>query len=259
MGGLLGEFDFGREHATGENRGPSCENPDYRGEPVSWRGPGASITAFAWPWEEVPLAVSGSCVAAVHGLLFGRGPGTSAERLLQGFLAGGADFFRRCDGDMAFMLWDGRERTLYLGRDTFGSRPLFHTRTGTRVCAASDVGRIRPGNPPAQDSLDGPVLLSWLDLAPVSIERTAFSGVNRVLPSHVEIFGPGGRFRRLRVWEPPRQVDWRLTPEAVAEEIPTVIRRSLERRRWHRPVVALSGGLDSTSVAAVACRDPGVA
>jgi asparagine synthase (glutamine-hydrolysing) len=251
VGGLAGLFDLkGRSVAEGEAE-RLCAAESHRGEVRSWRGPGAELAAFRWDWEADPLAHDGEVVAAVHGLLFGaREP---AAALLEAYRREGAACFDRLDGELAAVLWDGRRRSLFLVRDTFGTRPLFFARSlaGDVVAVATEIRRVRRAGlvPHAVDRVHVGLSLRGRPAPP---GRTLFAGIGRVLPGQVEVLSSGVADSRRRGWTPPRRVDWQKTESDLVAAFRPTLARCLARRLAAPAGLALSGGLDSGAIAAVA-------
>ncbi len=166
----------------------------------------------------------------------------------------------RLAGQWAFALWDARRHELALARDPFGVLPLYIAEHAGRVAFASEVKALFAGVPELPRELD-PVGLDetftfWSTVAPQSV----FRGVTEVRPGHVRRYA-NGRVHEHAYAVPsfPAAETERFAgslPDAVAE-----VRHSLERatslRMLRSDVVVgsyLSGGLDSSLVAALASR-----
>jgi asparagine synthase (glutamine-hydrolysing) len=203
------------------------------------------------------MASDSEALAAVHGYFFGPHRGSAASVLLDGYRKDGESYLRRVDGEFAFALWDRRKRTLYLCRDSFGTKPLFFAGDGERLAAATEMREVlRSGVVPA--SANRSRLATDFDLGTSSPDETQFSGVRRVLPSQLLRFSPDLSSEALVTWAPPATVNRRRTEEEVLDELPQLLTRSVARRRWRKPAVSLSSGLDSASVAAVVSSDDGL-
>jgi asparagine synthase (glutamine-hydrolysing) len=157
-------------------------------------------------------------------------------------------------GDFAFCLWDRRRQELIAARDHFGVKPLYVARCG-RTLIVSNVLRAVTRHPLVSDRLDdlavGDLLLFGLAMDPA---RTPFADVSRVPPGHVlECSRVAAVDRVRRYWtleagEPPYRRD-----EEAVEEFAAALRLAVADRLRGGPVgVLMSGGLDSTSVAAIA-------
>lgn len=228
----------------------------YRGLSETSQSAGCVLAGWRWPEEPGPIESEAGVTAGVHGYFFGPDQPSSARRLLDTYLERGEKAFSDLDGEFAFVLHDGRTSTLYLGRDSFGTKPLFRCSTGERVVLATELRHILPFlDAPPQLEYDHIRALFEFGWAPTRPWSTVYRGIHRVLPSQILKLSRGAEHRWL-TWEPPRTVDRRLDAPTVARLIPEILRRSLRRRRLTKPAFLLSGGLDSPFVAAVAVSDP---
>ena len=163
----------------------------------------------------------------------------------------------RIDGDFAFARWDPATRSLLLGRDSIGVRPLFYAyRPGEYLAFASLQSVLREaGFASSAPDREAVVRLAVGDHN--TGERTFLRDVRRVLP------GTTLRFHNDQLYS---HAYWKLKPgRTLASSVPISqmageLRNHLSdavRRRLPEsgPVAAhLSGGLDSTAVSVLAAR-----
>jgi asparagine synthetase B (glutamine-hydrolysing) len=216
-----------------------------------------ALGAFRLGFEDDPLASNPEAIAAVHGYFFGSRSGSDATVLLDGYREEGEAYLRQLDGEFAFVLWDRRKKTLYLCRDSFGTKPLFYAHDGQRLAVATEIRQVLRSGVVAP-SANRSRLAADFGLGQSGTEETLFSGVRRVLPSQFLRFSSELAPEGVVTWAPPTTVDRRRTEEEVLDELPRLLTRSVARRRWRKPAVTLSGGLDSASVAAVVSSDDGL-
>ena len=184
------------------------------------------------------------------------------ELILRAFAKWGADCPRHLLGDYAFCVWDTAERVLFCARDHVGARPFYYAVENGCFVFASAVEAVlaAPGVP---DALDETMVATHLGSAMVSDTRTFFRAVYKLPPGHaltVEAgrpFDPIGQPSPQRHWHPdhaPRLP--RASDDAYAEQCLELCERSVRDRLRGGPVGAhVSGGLDSSSVAAIAARE----
>jgi asparagine synthase (glutamine-hydrolysing) len=157
-------------------------------------------------------------------------------------------------GDFAFCIWDRQRQWLIAARDHFGVKPLYVARCG-RTLIVSNVLRAVTRHPLVSDRLDdlavGDLLLFGLAMDPA---RTPFADVSRVPPAHVlECSRVAGVDRLRRYWTLDVDAPLYRHDEEGVEEFAAALRLAVADRLRGGPVgVLMSGGLDSTSVAAVA-------
>ncbi|HEY1959695.1 MAG TPA: asparagine synthase (glutamine-hydrolyzing), partial [Polyangiaceae bacterium] len=148
-----------------------------------------------------------------------------------------------------------RRETLVLARDPLGVRPLYTCEHGGRLFFASEVKAIFAADRSIPRALDRAGLdetfTFWGPLAP----RTVFEGVEELEPGAVRIHSRAGRTTRAP--RPPAFGGFRGSLEDATEAVHAALEESTRLRmvRADVPVGSyLSGGLDSSLVAALALR-----
>jgi len=165
----------------------------------------------------------------------------------------GPDLVQHLDGMYAFAIWDARARTLILGRDRAGEKPLFYWAGPAEIVFASEL-RALLAHPAVPQEVDPVALRRYLlhDFFPAP--WTPIRDVFKLPAAHVLVVRDGRRDLR-RYWDlaehfgapGPRRP--RSSADAVREvdgRIALAVRR---RKRADVPVgVFLSGGIDSSTV-----------
>jgi asparagine synthase (glutamine-hydrolysing) len=153
----------------------------------------------------------------------------------------------------AFALWDKRRRRLLLARDRMGEKPLyFYEREGQLIFASELKALMRSGLVPFE--LDHAAVDLYFHYHYVPEPETPITGVRKLAAAHtltVEVDS----------WRTKQTCYWRMEDVPPLDGDPAeLIRAELERVseviiRADVPVgVALSGGLDSSAVAALTSR-----
>lgn len=180
-----------------------------------------------------------------------------SEVLLAAYLEWGADCLPRLNGMWAFLIHDGRTGTVFGARDRFGVKPLFHVATEGRHYFASEIKALQVVLPAACD-VAWPRVAAWLaagNLEAVPADTgTLFSAVRQVEPGTWFEVDRGGTLRSQRYWSLPEEGEegGGGTIEDFAELLMDAV--SL-RLRSDVPVgVALSGGMDSTTIISAMAR-----
>jgi asparagine synthase (glutamine-hydrolysing) len=158
-------------------------------------------------------------------------------------------------GGFALLIVDAGGRRALAIRDQFGERGLVWSRSDGHTliaCESAELVAARAG--PAEP--DQVSLAHWLAVGAMPEDRTMLNGVRRLLPGHaLEITEHDVRV--FRYWEPPRPVG---SGVAGFDEAVRLVRaklaESVARRTRPGTGVLLSGGLDSSAVAALGVRAP---
>ncbi len=194
----------------------------------------------------------------LRALLAGRGhtlrTASDAETILHLYEDHGLDFVQQLNGMFAVALWDARRRRLVLARDRLGVKPLYYALQGRRLAFASETKALLEV-PWLRTSLDPEAVAAYMNFSSIPAPMTGFREVLRLPPAHVATFDQAG-FTARRYWELPAEDRPVRDPGALLEEIDETVRDAV-RLRLIADVplgVFLSGGVDSSLVAAVAAR-----
>ena len=174
----------------------------------------------------------------------------------------GPDLVEALDGMFALAIWDARRNRLVLARDRLGEKPLYYAASDDAFFFASEPKALlatgRVAREPDWSALSGYLQSGW-----IRSPRTAFARIGRLAPGErLVLEGEDVRVERY----------WRAAPFLAApaidiglDEAATETRARLERAVHAASVadvpigVFLSGGIDSTAVAAIAEREcPGI-
>ncbi|HEX2763969.1 MAG TPA: asparagine synthase-related protein, partial [Allosphingosinicella sp.] len=167
----------------------------------------------------------------------------------------GDEAIGRLVGDFALALWDAREKRLILARDFIGQRPLHYHRGGRFFALASTPRGLQalPDVPPGPDAR---AVEEFLALMPETGTGSFFDKVERVLPGEM-LIATATRWTRSRHWSfagPPLSP---MSGDDCAEAVREITDRAVAARLRgtdRRVGAHLSGGLDSSAVAATAAR-----
>jgi asparagine synthase (glutamine-hydrolysing) len=187
-------------------------------------------------------------------------PGASDPLLaVHAYEAWGPSFVERLIGEFALCLRDDARRLAVAARDRHGVKPLFHAAVPGGWAVASSIAALRtwPGvDTRLSDAAIGDFLLFGEMLEP---EATCFEAISRVAPGgFVSSAASGcpraGTYFRLGAVEPIRYRD----PRDYVEHFRDLLDAAVRERVDGSPVsILMSGGLDSSSVAASAVRRGG--
>ncbi len=185
--------------------------------------------------------------------------GVPAEVLLaQAYARLGAHLIPLLRGAFSLVLWDAERQEALLVRDHIGDRGLVWAHHGGGVVFATEIVDLLAvlGRTPGPDEI---ALAHWLAVSGMPEDRTLFAGVRRVRNGHLLRVGLHGRVSSERWWMPPQPSPARIAyPEAVRAvrgALDTAVTRAIDDGGDTGAAVLLSGGLDSSAIAAIAAQD----
>ena len=188
---------------------------------------------------------------------------SDTEVLLKAWRQWGPAMAQRLNGMWAILLWDQRQRQLYLSRDRFGVKPLYYALDRGRLLVASEPRAILALAPHLAEP--NPNALYDLFTASRGIlgEQTFFKSILSLKPAHQLLVGPAadgtiGSITPAPYWHYPEPETGNLGVRESEQQFAALFSDAVRLRlRSDVPVgLTLSGGIDSTAVLA-AVNDTG--
>jgi asparagine synthase (glutamine-hydrolysing) len=176
-----------------------------------------------------------------------------SELILHAYAAWGEACVGHLLGDFAFAIWDARRKTLFCARDHFGVKPFYYAEVGGSVVFSNTLECLRL-HPEISNDLNDSAIADFLLFGLNCDETTtAFRDIRRLPPAHVlSVSGDGIRLERY--WHVP--TDGRIRyrrPHEYIEHFQSLMQSAVaDRLRTSRVGIWLSGGMDSSSIAATA-------
>ena len=181
-----------------------------------------------------------------------------AELILLSYQTWGEDCVKHLLGDFAFAIWDEGAQKYFCARDHFGVKPFFYAPLEDGLLFSTKLNEVRR-DPRISDALNETAIGDYLVFGlNQDLSTTTFRDIHRIPPAHSLTIKNGSTTLR-RYWKPDtsNEIRFRDLNEYV-ERFRELLQQAV-RDRLHdtnRVAVSMSGGLDSTSLAAVA-RDSG--
>jgi asparagine synthase (glutamine-hydrolysing) len=179
---------------------------------------------------------------------------SDTEVILAAYAVWGDAFIDRLNGMFAFALADVRQRRLILARDRVGEKPLYYMHRNSQLLWASEPKALLQ-LPGVAARLDPSALNEFLAFGYQPPDHSAFAGIDKLPPGHVAVYElVTGRLGIRRYWQLP--VFRGIQHEDPVARLDSLLDRSVQLRLVSDvPLgISLSGGVDSSLVAAMAAR-----
>lgn len=179
---------------------------------------------------------------------------SDTEVMLALYARFGSAMLRHLPGMFAFAIWDERKKELFCARDRFGEKPFYYAigKDGAFVFASEIKSILASGL--IEPELDEASLAHYLRRLYVHPHKTIYSNIHTLPPAHMLRFA-NGKVHVERYWSlpPPKG---RVGLSAAVEEFRFLMDRAVKQQLVADvPVAAfLSGGLDSSTIVALAAR-----
>lgn len=178
---------------------------------------------------------------------------SDTEVLVHGYMAWGWEgMLHRLRGMFAIALWDTQRRTLYIGRDRVGIKPLYVQGDASRLLFASEIKAILQV-PGVAREIDPTAMYHYLSGMVAPAPMTLFRGIQKLPAGCYLRITDGGPLEFRRYWHPALAG---VSPPADREAAVRIVRETFdasleEHMAADVPVgVLLSGGVDSSALLA---------
>ena len=181
---------------------------------------------------------------------------SDTETIVHAYEEWGDDCVDRFNGMFAFAVWDENRQRLLLARDRLGIKPLYWARRGDLLLFGSEIKAIfASGLVEAEQRLSA--LPEFFGTRSTAGAATLYRGILKLLPGHRLVFEDGD-VRITQYWDVPLREDPRRdvsAPDVVAEFKDRLTESVRLQLMSDVPLgVFLSGGLDSSAIAATMAR-----
>jgi asparagine synthase (glutamine-hydrolysing) len=184
---------------------------------------------------------------------------TDTEVVLKAFAQWGTDCFRRFNGQFAIAVWDRAERTLIIGRDRYGMKPIYVRRTGKSFVFGSEIKAVLQ-HPDGCVAIDKPGLVEYLTFQNFFTDRTLFKDVEIFPAGTWMTLTQSGKTATARYWdyhfsEPDENTT--ISDAEYKEELDRLLRQAVKRQLVADVDLGtyLSGGMDSGTVTSIAASE----
>jgi asparagine synthase (glutamine-hydrolysing) len=182
---------------------------------------------------------------------------SDTEVILRAFERFGPACVERFNGMFAIAIWDRRARRLWLARDRAGVKPLYYTIQGGTFAFASEIKSLL-AHPAIGAEVEPEAVDEFMTYGYVQSPRTIVRGIYRVPEGHT-LTWQSGRIELQRYWQQRFEPDETIADADHERNLRELLDDSIRLRlRSDVPIgVLLSGGVDSSAVAALLARKVG--
>ncbi|HKA23162.1 MAG TPA: asparagine synthase (glutamine-hydrolyzing) [Blastocatellia bacterium] len=186
---------------------------------------------------------------------------SDTEVIVEGYRAWGDECFERFNGMWALAIYDFDKQELILCRDRTGERPLYWVKGHDGVYFASEIKALLSGlGDSVHRKVNSEAAHNFLRQAVSDLDtRTFFEGIEQIQAGTIIRIAKDNQISSRRYWRVPAERPSARSAKEIPEycgELRRLLRDSVSLRlRADVPVnVALSGGLDSSTVVAMASQ-----
>jgi len=181
---------------------------------------------------------------------------SDTEVLVHGWHQWGTELPSRLNGMFAFAVWDREQRRLFLARDRFGEKPLYWAQVGGRLLFASELTALA-GHAGLTPEIDPMAVRKLLAYGFIPSPVAYWKGCRKLPGGSWLLYGvDDGSLRQGDFWRFRIEPGLAITEKQAVEQLRDLIISAVQRRLMSDvPLgIFLSGGVDSSGVAAAAAR-----
>jgi asparagine synthase (glutamine-hydrolysing) len=179
---------------------------------------------------------------------------SDTEVILKLYEERGLKAFDELNGMFAVAIFDARDNSLWLVRDRLGVKPLYYSWDGRQLVFASEIKAIIAALP-ERPAVNPRAIWDFLTFRYVPAPHSIWSGISKLPPAHRLKIRLGASEPSIeRWWTLPRPLRTVTDEATTVERFASLLQDAVDiRMRADVPVgILLSGGLDSSAIAAMA-------
>lgn len=181
---------------------------------------------------------------------------SDTEVVLKGLAADGEAAIQTWNGMFAVAAWDASDKSLILIRDRMGVKPLYYFWDGKTLLFASEIKAILASGL-VEKRVNKQAIWDYLTFRYVPGPESVWAGIRKLPPGHLLRYERGGQPREVCYWDtdvigPEKE---KRSPAETDKEFASIFLDAVDIRLVASDVpvgVFLSGGLDSSAIAAAA-------
>jgi len=183
---------------------------------------------------------------------------SDTEVIIAAYLKWGKSFVKKMNGMFSLAIHDIEQNTLFFARDSIGKKPLYYFHNSKCLAFASEIKALI-GLPGVESELNHLAANEYFSLGYIGESRTIFKNIYQLPAGHSACFyfDSPSRLKVQRYWYlPVTNGDLTMSEGDLLDRLDELIMDAVKiRMRSDVPLgVFLSGGLDSTLVAALAAN-----
>lgn len=178
-----------------------------------------------------------------------------SELILHAYKKWGEECLDHLLGDFAFVIWDNREKKLFCARDKFGMKQLYYAQKNHSFIVSNTLGCILK-HPLVSKNLNEKAIGGFLlfgDYKWIDKSITMFQDVIKLLPAHKLVI-KNGKVTIHRYWNIPHNISllsYKKEQDYIDHFLEIFSSSVKDRIRYSSLAISMSGGMDSTSIAAI--------
>jgi asparagine synthase (glutamine-hydrolysing) len=179
------------------------------------------------------------------------------EAIVAGYHYLGEKIVDRLRGMFSFLIWDSQERVMFGARDWFGIKPLYtYTDERGSFFSSEKKSLLAVAAPGVSQDVNTEALQHYLTLQYVPEPASMHTAITRIDSGSCFTLRPGEPVRTRRYFRPDFVAKPVPEPEKLYREIAEALRDSVDKHLRCDFTVGsfLSGGIDSTAIAALAAE-----
>ena len=179
---------------------------------------------------------------------------SDTEVILKAYDKWKQDCLQHFRGMFSFALWDENQKMLFCARDFFGIKPFYYTIVDDKFYFASEIKALLPFV--KQVETDVEAFKEYLSFQFVLEEKTLFKNIYQLPPGHLLTI-KNGHILVKKYWDVYYDIDYSHTEKYFEEKLQHLLEDSLKLHvRSDVPIGGyLSGGLDSSTICAIASKE----